>query len=169
MADGFIYFAHMRRADHGHCYKVGFSTQPEYRVASLGSRFQPCTMLLFVPGRIEDEQAIHCLLSRYAVRNEWYRPNRRLQRLMAYCAERGAMPPSVIASGDAWATRRKANRDFVLSQTAMGKEISGDLVLDLRDPWKKGQQGPANDDISWLPPKALERLNEALFVRANRT
>jgi hypothetical protein len=60
---GFVYFARL-----GDLIKVGHSTNPKQRAASLSA-----DLIGFVPGTPEREAALHSTLGEFRVRNEWYR------------------------------------------------------------------------------------------------
>ena len=78
--DGFIYFVEMDEADY---MKVGFTTDPYGRVASLqtGNPYKLRCYATF-PAKRRDEKAVHALLKEFKHEREWFYPGDEIDKLV---------------------------------------------------------------------------------------
>lgn len=70
--DEFVYVMLNRRNGF---FKIGYSTQPEFRERTLQSEEPEIEMILFFPGTLKDEKELHRKYSSYRKRGEWFSIN----------------------------------------------------------------------------------------------
>ena len=152
MTGEYVYFARGMQCGK-HAIKVGYSKNPRWRVRSLGSTKHVVTMITYVEGRVFDEMAIHELLSKSRIQYEWYRPSRRLHRILSYCLVRGTLPNSITEAGTHLDEMGKAKKALNLSLAGASNFLSDPENFGLtrdNDPFAPGLKLPDDGDFSWL-------------------
>jgi hypothetical protein len=162
MADGFIYFARVKSRRHGHLFKIGFSNNPLWRVKCLYPADNPAQMIDYFSGTMDEELALHALLDAYRISGEWYRAGKRIHRIMLYCTEHRAVPPSVSALAERKFAAKMAKREMSQAHRDASAFLSDDRNFGItrdNDPFLTNRVA-VNRDLSWLDAimRGLARL-----------
>lgn len=100
---GYVYFI---QSSHGGPIKIGFSTNPEHRLATLQTANpHPLKLLAVLPGIKETEKDLHAMFGRSKHHGEWYEATRDLIRFIglvkAACCHPTSIDESIVAVGSA--------------------------------------------------------------------
>lgn len=126
--EGNIYVAVACDATGTPFFKVGFSISPEKRVASLrgnASPYGPATLIAYTKARIVDESALHLFLANYRETGEWYRPCRRIERLLFHIGKHGSLPQEVLSLADSLSDLWAAKRECTVKMNELSRFFAG--------------------------------------------
>lgn len=156
MDETFVYFSkQMFRGEW--TVKIGMSKWPKGRVRSTDIRGE---LVTYVRGDVFTEQALHSIFKKYTVwGREWFRPNRSLYKVMAYCVKHGELPDNVVQFADAYRNYRLAKRAMIASASEAMAGFRDDSFGWSEDHFKIGQKLPDPTDDSWFP-KGWDNLKQ---------
>lgn len=171
--EGSVYVAVACDATGTPFFKVGFSTSPEKRVASLrgnASPYGPATLIAYTKARLVDESALHLFLANYRETGEWYRPCRRIERLLFHIGKHGSLPQEVLSMADSLSVLWAAKRECTVKMNELSRFFAGRFGSGTD--WPRlaygPNSGPDRMDTAWAFDAYLAGLRAIEAMLADR-